>query len=114
MNLDEIMAELRREYMAAFPTKIQFLKELAEKKSWPELMVEFHKLKGNGRTHGFPEISSLGEVMEKICNSGKVDQSQVESAVALLTKIIEERINKKMFDLESSPDFQNLRKKVSS
>ena len=67
MTFDQMMAELREEYLASMPGKITDIESHIIARDCEKLRDDFHKLKGTGKTYGIPEISELGECMEKLC-----------------------------------------------
>jgi chemotaxis protein histidine kinase CheA len=70
-ELEQVLAQLRREYLADSPTRLEELrKEVAafragEPDAINSLIVLFHRLAGSGGSYGFPEISELAQVMER-------------------------------------------------
>lgn len=66
-SFDQLLQSLKKDYAKSFPEKIEKLRQLTLAKDWKELEVEYHNLKGNGKTYGFPEISQMAEQMENLC-----------------------------------------------
>ncbi len=66
-SFDQLLESLKKDYAKSFPEKIEKLRQLTLAKEWKSLEVEYHKLKGNGKTYGFPEISQMAEQMENLC-----------------------------------------------
>ncbi len=106
MSLDDLLEELKKEYLATFPAKIVLIDSLYKTQAFTELETEYHKLKGTGRTYGFPEVTQLGEVVERLC---EVDREALRVAVPLsltiLTRIQKQREAGEILDIESDPDF---------
>lgn len=67
MNFQDLMDELKQEYIESLPDKIRDIEAHYEQKDFQLLKEDFHKLKGTGKTYGLPEISLLGEAVERIC-----------------------------------------------
>jgi len=63
-KLSSVLGELKNDYLKKLPQKIDNLKTLTTAKDWQALEDEYHKLKGTGKTYGFPEISVLCEKLE--------------------------------------------------
>jgi HPt (histidine-containing phosphotransfer) domain-containing protein len=63
-KLSSVLGELKNDYLKKLPQKIDNLKVLAKDQNWEALEDEYHKLKGTGKTYGFPEISVLCEKLE--------------------------------------------------
>ncbi len=70
------MLELKAEYLQKFPVKLKILKELTELRSWQELENEYHKLKGTGKTFGFPEVSLVCEKLEGLALTEFPDKTE--------------------------------------
>ncbi len=66
-KLSLVLGELKAEYLKKLPTKIEHLKGLVSGEDWKALEDEYHKLKGTGKTYGFPEISIVCEKLEFLC-----------------------------------------------
>lgn len=69
MSLDHLMEELRKEYIETFPEKIEKLQTALLEQNVASIELEFHKMKGTGKTYGFEEITLLGQHMEWICQN---------------------------------------------
>ncbi len=67
MNIEELMKQLKREYIDTLPTKKAKVLELFRHNQLVELETEFHKMKGSGKTYGLGEVSQFGEIFEMIC-----------------------------------------------
>jgi len=63
-KLSLVLNELKEEYLKKLPLKIDNLKSLTTAQNWAALEEEYHKLKGTGKTYGFPEISIVCEKLE--------------------------------------------------
>ncbi len=62
-----MMRELTEEYLQALPKKISDIEAHFLTMDVTVLREDFHKLKGTGRTYGLPEISQVGEIVERLC-----------------------------------------------
>ncbi len=62
-----MMKDLREDYVRDLPQRVTSLKKWVEEGQVALVRNEFHKFKGTGATYGLPEISTLGETMERIC-----------------------------------------------
>ena len=97
---EEVFAELRREYLAEGPVRVEELrKELAafragEPGSRLALAMRLHRLAGSGGSYGFPEISEVSRTTEQWLRSepgGPLVQQadQVEQAVERIAAAFE-------------------------
>lgn len=88
MSFEEMMNQLRGEYLDALPNKITDIEAHFQTGDVSVLREDFHKLKGTGRTYGIPEISLISEVLERICvkNPDLIGKS-VPIALELLREI---------------------------
>jgi HPt (histidine-containing phosphotransfer) domain-containing protein len=111
MNFDQMMAELRVEYVASLPDKIKALEQHFAALDLEKIRDDFHKLKGTGKTYGIPEISELGEVCEKLCLKPTVKPDAfVGDALKLLREIHAARLSNQAMDVRSRAEFQKLTK----
>jgi HPt (histidine-containing phosphotransfer) domain-containing protein len=109
MNLDEVMGELREEYLQSFDSKVKNLSVNLEKKEFDLIELEFHKMKGTGETYGIPEISQLGYVVEKIClTKASLIADAMPLALELINLIVKERNEDRGIDLKSHESFIKL------
>jgi chemotaxis protein histidine kinase CheA len=112
----KIMEDLKKEYLQNLPLKwaaINAASLIADKSI---LRDEYHKIKGSGKTYGYPEVSLLGAAMESICdlylkntvNLKKTEDLEVwvKRSLELLTKTIENRQHNSEFLIESDKDYQ--------
>lgn len=109
MNTPEykkLMAELKADYLASFPTKFANLQKCFDEQDWPALEQEFHKLKGTGKTYGIPEVSTLCQKMEDICRD-KVDNipHTYHKAIDVLKGIKQAYLEEQAFDLDGDPRY---------
>lgn len=94
-KLEQILNELKAEYLATLPSKIALLEDLIHQSKWNLVTEELHKLKGTGKTYGLPEVSTLCEPLEIQSQIPLFqDQEYFLRAVFLLHKIREAHLNK--------------------
>ncbi len=110
MSIDEVMAELRQEYVREIPQKLKKIQELLSEQNWKELRNEFHKLKGSGSSYSLPEITELGSFVEKNLNEDN-GKDTIERSLKILHKIYESRISEQAFSLEKNQDWIDLQRK---
>ncbi|MCB0351304.1 MAG: Hpt domain-containing protein [Bdellovibrionales bacterium] len=109
MNFDEMMAELKAEYVASFPEKLTEIRSHYEANDREKLRDDFHKLKGTGKTYGLPEVSILCEVVEKLCLAKGASPNQfVEKALLSLKNIHLSQLEKKSYTIENCADYKAL------
>lgn len=110
MSLDEVMKELRVEYIASIESKFSMFRELAKLRRAQDLQDEFHKLKGTGSTYGISQISSLGEMVESLfIKSPRAGLTELENILVLLEKIIEHHRSGADYDLQEQPEWRHLK-----
>ncbi|MES2965009.1 MAG: Hpt domain-containing protein [Bdellovibrionota bacterium] len=108
-SLKDVLAGLQKSYLASMPEKIRNLEVLWSDRKLDLLKTDYHKLKGTGRTYGFPEITALGAAMERLC---EIDQPSLERAVPislkLMTRIGDLRAKGQALDLDQEPEFKTI------
>jgi HPt (histidine-containing phosphotransfer) domain-containing protein len=115
MSLDEVMKELRVEYIASIESKFSMFRELAKLRRAEDLQDEFHKLKGTGSTYGIKDISTLGELVESLfIKSPRSGLSELENILLLLERIIQHHRSGSSFSLEEQPECLRLRELLKS
>ena len=123
-ELNDILQELQVDYLTQFPKRLQQLEQLSQQLDIETLAMEYHKLKGTGKTYGFPEISQLCEMLELICDAHlPLDQQPSPYApltppentefllacgLHLLQLIFQARANKQVHDLSQEAQFRSV------
>lgn len=109
MSMEELLKNLRKDYLESMPDKISNIKKQISDGSTDDLRDCFHKLKGTGKTYGIPEISELAATVEGICHETP-DQAgkAARQAVAILLDITSARKSDNEFKLSSDPRFKAL------
>lgn len=108
-KLSSLLAELKAEYLVALPGKIAKLTELTTEKKWQELSDEYHKMKGTGKTYGFPEVSIICEKMEFLALHHQSQQAALfTEALTLLERVRQAHESGKSYDLKADPSAQLL------
>lgn len=109
MSLDDVLAELKKTYIEALPARAKMIEQLHSNKQYVEIEVEFHKLKGTGKTYGIPEVSTIGEIAERLCETGgPLADDAIVSALRALHKVTASRLKGAALDLTTDPDFKQL------
>lgn len=109
-NFNDLMKELQLEYLASFDEKIKNIQTYYEGRDWDSLELEFHKLKGTGSTYGIPEVTTLFEILEKVCRTHKsLEQENIEGTLGLLALIRKKYLEGFPFDLSSQEAFQKIK-----
>lgn len=119
MSFEQMMAELRAEYLASMPEKIKQIENHWTEKDLNLLQDDFHKLKGSGKTYGIPEISELGEAFEKLCKNSANTNADVFSkylgtALRLLSEILHKRLSGQAHAVNLDAEFQKIAELVSN
>lgn len=115
MSFEEMMKNLKREYVRDLPSKIATIRQFCEGSNVNQLREEFHKLKGTGKTYGIPEVSELCATLEQICiqqSAHAVEDSK--SALEILTSIHKARSQDQAFEVAQDPRFQEIQKHLAS
>ena len=73
--MDDLMADLKVDYSADLPRKIEQIQADLESNNNEEVRNGFHKLKGTGKTYGLPEVSELCAVVEELCIKAQHESS---------------------------------------
>ena len=106
-DIQELLRDLQKTYLASIPEKIQAIQILFEANQLKLLKTDFHKLKGTGRTYGLPEVTQIGEAMEQIvasANPGDIHEA-VPLSMQLLGDIAQLRALGELPKIEESPAF---------
>lgn len=110
-SLAEVLAGLQKSYLASMPEKISNLQALFQAADLVRLETEYHKLKGTGRTYGLNEVTLIGAVVERICQSAPALLSRaVPLSISLLAATQKSREQGEAYVLESEPDYIALSK----
>lgn len=111
MSMEQLLADLRKEYLDGLPARLAGIRQHLTEGSIETLEDDFHKLKGTGRTYGIPEISDVGELAESICGIARHHvTAAVPIAIELLSDIHKARSREETFDVQADPRFSKLRK----
>lgn len=109
MTFDQMMAELRTEYIQSLPEKIQNLERCWATRNLAELQDSFHKMKGTGKTYGVPEVSLIAETMERICKTNPKALDEIApTGIGLFKKIQAARSKGEVYDPKQDPQFSAL------
>lgn len=109
MSLDDVLAELKKTYIDALPARADLIEKLHLGKQLADVEVEFHKLKGTGKTYGLPEVSSIGELGEKLSETaGPLADEGIVCAIKSLRNATKARAQGGALDLTADPDFLRL------
>lgn len=99
-ELEQVLAQLRREYVAESPTRLEELRKdvaafrAGEPDAIRSLIILFHRMAGSGGSYGFPEVSEIGRSMERWLKSepapGPDQAERLDQAVAQLARCFNE------------------------
>jgi HPt (histidine-containing phosphotransfer) domain-containing protein len=108
-KLSQVLKELKAEYLIKLPQRILLLKSLTEQNQWTCLEEEYHKLKGTGKTYGFPEISTVCERLEQLTQKSETRNPEIfAQAVLLLERMHQSYLHNEPIDLTSDPFARSL------
>ncbi len=100
-RFSQMLLELKEDYLKALPKKIAKINQLIGEEKWNELHDEFHKLKGTGKTYGFPQISQVCQILENLSALRPIeDKSLFIQSSALLARMQQSYEQDQAFDLE--------------
>lgn len=108
MSIEDVLAELKKNYTDALPARALLIEQLHAKRNYADVEVEFHKLKGTGKTYGLPEVSAVGEIAEKLSEVPSLADDAIKHALSVLRKISAARATGASLDLATDPDFLHL------
>lgn len=112
-NIDSIIHDLKQDYIAHFPKRLQLIAQLIEEKNLEQLQSEFHKLKGNGKTLGFQWISVLSGNIEDLIKtkSSSTCFDEIEPLLRKALTLMEIGIREsENFNLECQPLWRDIKK----
>ncbi len=115
MSFDEMMKELKQEYLEALPQRILNLRQWIQTGEVSLLINEFHKFKGTGTTYGLPEISELGSTMERLLAELEANEALVKSqtGVDILEQIFSQRQRGFELNLEEHMGYKELKESLA-
>lgn len=103
-QLSMVLGELKKEYLEKFPRKLEALQNLTDQQNWQKLEEEYHKLKGTGKTYGFPEVSTVCQRLEDLAqNPATRDPETFQKALTLLEKIYQSYVANEPLRLDQDP-----------
>lgn len=112
-KLEEMLKDLKIEYIAALPKVITKIEAFAAEGDKNMIREEFHKLKGTGKTYGLDEVSIYGNIFEKLCiDHPEQLESVLSTATEILGKIHSHREKNSRYNLEEDSDFIAISKRV--
>lgn len=101
IKLQHLLNELKEDYLKTFPEKLQNLRQLTVSRDWTGLEQQYHKLKGTGKTYGFPEISLVCQKLEDMAQSQNHRDPEVfEKALTLLENLHQSYLQNRPCNLE--------------
>lgn len=97
----KMLLDMKQDYLVALPKRIILIRDLTDKENWKDLNEEFHKLKGTGKTYGFPEISIVCEILETLSGKDRVPSPDVFKKVPdLFERMYQTYLQNQPFPLE--------------
>ncbi len=109
MSMQQLLKNLRAQYISELHVKIREMEELLAKNASAEMFGElFHKLKGSGLTYGCAEISDISAVAEWACqNQHPKWPEAVEIAIDILKRVYIARLGQQdqVYDLTADSQY---------
>jgi HPt (histidine-containing phosphotransfer) domain-containing protein len=100
-DIKVVMESLKQDYLEALPLKIQKIKDLTERQELDLLREEYHKLKGTGKTYGFPDISVVCAKLEAHLENPKLAETKnLIQGAELLQKMYQKYLQNQVLDLQ--------------
>lgn len=97
-----MLSEMKEEYLKTLPRKISLIERLISEEKWQELHDEFHKLKGTGKTYGFPQITEVCLILESLSAQRPIqDKNLFIQSKELLARMHQSYEQNQAFDLEN-------------
>ena len=97
----QMLIEMKHDYLESFPHKIATIKKFIAEEKWAELHDEYHKLKGTGKTYGFPEVSVVCEILETLTMTRPVKDPEIfKKSSELLDRMHQAYLQNQSFHLE--------------
>lgn len=111
MSIDDVLAELKKNYLKALPERISQIESFWKQGDSVRTETEFHKLKGTGKTYGLPDVSTIGALGEKVCKLGdRSAEVGVPLALKSLRFVCQNLTTQPSKPIENSEDFLALKK----
>ena len=115
MSFEELLKSLASDYLKSLPEKIQVIAGQVQAKDTSNVRESFHKLKGTGKTYGFPEVSELAAVVENICIAQpQIGLNAAAKALAVLEDIYRTRQSAADYSLQADTRVDAIRKLLPS
>lgn len=103
-KFSQLLSELKQDYLTALPGKVERMRALLNAENWSDLAEEYHKIKGTGKTYGFPEVSTIGEHLESLARQPNSQKKALfEQSLILLEKMCAAYAQGQDFDLQKDP-----------
>jgi hypothetical protein len=103
-KLSALLEELKSDYLKKLPEHLKKLEMFTAQTDWPALEEEYHKLKGTGKTYGFPDISVICEKMEFLAKKPEFQNREIfEKAFLLLKEMNDSYQKNEKLDLKNHP-----------
>ncbi len=107
MNLQQLLDELKAEYLAKLPEKVSEIEAALEVQNYGAIEDIFHKLKGSGKTYGVAELTDLGRVIETVCQRHPEERPWVAAKAGLMiAKIRAAHLEGGTYPLSEDADFK--------
>lgn len=107
---NSLLDNLKVDYLNALDERILLLTDLTQKKDIENLENEYHKLKGTGKTYGFPAVSDVCNEMEILTRGrSEVPEHLLVIGPVLLQYCLNSFRSTGPLNLEQHPDFITLK-----
>jgi HPt (histidine-containing phosphotransfer) domain-containing protein len=105
----EAFEALRKKYLNGIPEKILNIRKMITTNETHLLQQEFHKIKGSGKTYGYPDVTLIAFHIDKHCKMGNPNMFVLaEKACVLLQKIYDSHTTQQSYDLQNDPLFKEI------
>jgi HPt (histidine-containing phosphotransfer) domain-containing protein len=110
-SLDEMLASLRKDYIANIGLKVEKIEMFLAARDFECIKREFHNMKGSGASHGVPEMSLLGSIVEDLCLRNPLAFAHyTPMAIQVLRNLQKALQSGKTIEIEKLPEYIQLLK----
>lgn len=112
MSMQQLLKNLRAQYISELHFKIHEMEELLAKNSSAVVFYDlFHKLKGSGLTYGCAEISDVSAIVESCCQAQHSNWPEaVDMGLEILKRVYIARLQQidQCYELGADPQYRKL------
>jgi HPt (histidine-containing phosphotransfer) domain-containing protein len=81
-SIDELLAQIRAQFAASLPSKIEAIEQLVARGAWDDARRAAHKLRGSAATHGHVDVGAAAAAIEDaLLDAGDPPDAAVRTTV---------------------------------